>query len=70
MSLTQHIRAYVGYTFLCWTDVVRPGNQIDLALNPSQIPTGTLTGPARPTFTRHESDVWVQGVNLGLEFRF
>src|SRR5262249_20806933 len=44
-----HVRAYVGYTFLYWSSVFRPGDQIDLAINPTQLPrtptTGTLVGP-------------------------
>ncbi len=70
MRVTDHLRAYAGYTFLYWSNVARPGNQIDLGLNPTQIPTGGLVGAPRPVFLRHDSDLWVQGLNLGLEFRF
>src|SRR5262249_27610747 len=33
-----HIRVYVGYTFLYWSSVFRPGDQIDLAVNPTLFP--------------------------------
>jgi len=73
-QVTQHLRAFVGYTFLYWTQVVRPGEQIDVAVNSTQVPTsvlsGPLTGPARPAFNFRQSDFWAQGLNLGLEFRF
>jgi len=75
-QITPWLRAQVGYTFLYWSDVVRPGNQIDRAVNPSQVPTdqtyvgSTGTVPARPTLTPQTTDFWVQGINFGLEFRF
>ena len=54
--------------------MVRPGEQIDVAVNSTQVPTsvlfGPLTGPARPAFNFRQSDFWAQGLNLGLEFRF
>src|SRR5262249_29826934 len=35
-QITQGIRAFIGYDFLYWNQVVRPGNQIDRNLNPTQ----------------------------------
>jgi putative beta barrel porin BBP7 len=73
-AVTKHVRATVGYTFLYSSDVLRPGDQADHALNVTQIPPplgpGALTGPARPAFGFHDTDFWAQGVNLGLEFRY
>lgn len=69
-NITPRLRALVGYTFIYWTNVVRPGDQIDLGLNPSQFPPGTLTGAARPAFTMNDSDFWAQGLNVGAEYRF
>jgi hypothetical protein len=73
-QLSRHVRFFAGYTFLYWSTVVRPGNQIDRVLNPMQVPVvgppGLLTGPARPAFSFHESDFWAQGGNFGLEFRY
>lgn len=73
-QLTNHLRLTVGYTFLYWSEVVRPGDAIDRAINFTQRPTffgqGTLVGPARPAFTNRDSDFWAQGLNLGLEFRY
>jgi hypothetical protein len=72
--VSGHLRAFVGYTFLYWTQVVRPGEQLDVSLNTTQIPTsrtfGPLAGPARPAFLFKDSDFWAQGLNFGLEFRF
>jgi hypothetical protein len=71
-QVTPCLRAFVGYTFLYWTNVLRPGDQIDLSVNASFLPNapGAPTGPARPTFAAHSSDVWAQGLNFGVEFRF
>lgn len=69
-QLTNHVRVFVGYTFMYWSSVVRPGDQIDPVVNPTQLPTpsgpGTLVGPARPAFAFHETSVWIQGVNVGM----
>jgi len=71
-QLTNNFRVFVGYTFMYWSNVVRPGDQIDPVINPTQLPTaagpGTLVGPARPAFAFHESSLWAQGVNVGMGF--
>jgi hypothetical protein len=69
-QFTNHIRGFVGYNFLYWNNVVRPGNQIDLGVNPNLIPPSTAGGPARPAFDFHSSDFWVQGVTFGLDIRW
>ena len=42
------LAARFGYSFIHWSDVLRAGEQIDLMINPTQIPPGTLEGEARP----------------------
>jgi hypothetical protein len=68
------LRVWAGYTFLYWSNVVRPGDQIDPALNPGLVPTdvtfGTPGGPARPLFSFKDSDFWAHGVNVGAAFRY
>lgn len=72
--LTDALRLYVGYTFLAWTHVARPGDQIDRAENISQIPPplgpGALTGPARPALTFKDTTFWAQGLDFGAEFQY
>jgi hypothetical protein len=72
-QLTNNVRIFAGYTVIYWSNVVRPGDQIDPVINPTQLPTaagpGALVGPARPAFNFQESAVWVHGLNLGLEIR-
>ena len=70
---TPRWRLFVGYDFLYWSQVVRPGNQLDRNVNLTQSPvfgTGVLSGPASPVPLFNRTDFWAQGINLGLEFRF
>jgi hypothetical protein len=69
-QITPNLRAYVGYNFLFWNSVVRPGNQIDQRVNQNLIPPVTGGGPPLPGFVFHGSDFWAQGVVFGLEFRW
>jgi Putative beta barrel porin-7 (BBP7) len=71
-QVTPRLRALVGYDFLYWTDVVRPGGQIDTAINPNLLPPPLLplVGPNRLAPRLSTSDVWVQGISFGLEFRY
>jgi hypothetical protein len=73
--LTPWMHITLGYTFLYWSDVARPGDQIDRTVNSSQVPTsnnyGVLTGPISPVLTTPQTtNFWAQGLNFGLEFRF
>jgi hypothetical protein len=71
-QVTCHLRARLGYTFLYWPEVFRPGEQIDTAVNSTFIPGGLTppTGAARPAPVLGRQDLWVQGINMGFEFRF
>jgi hypothetical protein len=73
--LTTHIRPFIGYDFLYWNNVVRPGTQIDRGIDITQIPNFNVPGVApagqnRPTAPQNSTDIWAQGLTLGLEFRF
>ncbi len=71
-QLTDHIRLMAGYTFLYWSNVVRPGEQIDLDVNPGLLPPpqNPLIGVQRPAFAFDTTDYWVQGLNAGFEYRW
>jgi hypothetical protein len=61
----------VGYTIFALTNVARPGDQIDTRVDANQIPPPQGTGPFTfPAFAFHNSDVLVQGINLGLVHDF
>ena len=67
-DLTCRLRATFGYTFLYWSQVARPANQLDT--NASQLPPETPTSSHQPAFAFNMSDYWAQGMNFGLEYRF
>jgi len=71
-QVTQRWKLTAGYTFIYWSNVVRPGEQIDPQVNPNLLPPETVpfTGAARPRFAFRETDYWVQGLNLGAEYRW
>jgi hypothetical protein len=69
-NLTKTLSLNAAYDALYWSDVVRPGNQIDRSINPTQQLGGTLTGPARPEPLFNSSSIWMQGVSLGVELKF
>lgn len=73
-QVTSWLRATVGYSFLYWSEVARPGDQIDRSVNPTQLPSaagfGPLVGPATPAPRFEHSDYWAQGIAFGLAFRY
>ncbi len=71
-QLTDRIKLSAGYTFIYWSNVVRPGEQISLDLNPALLPpeADPFTGVQRPGFAFDTTDYWVQGLNFGLEYRW
>jgi hypothetical protein len=69
-QLTDCVKVFAAYDYMWWTGISRAGEQIDLAVNSSQIPPGQLVGQARPAFTRHDNDYWVQGFGFGVELKY
>jgi Putative beta barrel porin-7 (BBP7) len=75
-QFTDHLRGFVGYNFMYWSNVVRPADQINRVINPNQLPTflsGITPGagnPAQPSFAFHDTSFWAQGITLGLEWRY
>ena len=62
-------RVYVGYNLLYLSEAVRPGEQVDRG-----VPVASLNQPDagsdRPALPFYRSDFWVQGVVIGLEYRY
>ncbi len=69
-DISTQLRATIGYDFLYWNNVARPGDQIDVNIDPRQLPPAAVTNATRPEFLLHTSDYWAQGLNLGLDFHF
>ncbi|MES1213038.1 MAG: BBP7 family outer membrane beta-barrel protein [Singulisphaera sp.] len=67
---SPNIRLMVGYDIMYWTRVVRPGQQIDEYINPTQAQGGTLIGTPGPVFRFQETQLLVQGLSTGVEIRF
>lgn len=71
VQLGDHARLFAGYNFIYLSSVARAGDQIDVRVNPNQLPPRTgFSGPPLPAFTPRTTDFWMQGVNVGLELRF
>ena len=71
--LTPHLQvSRSASTFLYLTSVARAADQIDLVVNHNLLPpiAQPVVGPAQPAFGLHTSDVWVQGINVGMTFTY
>ena len=71
--ITPRIKTYVGYNFIYWTNVLRPGDQIDrvvdLTFVPNGVPGASFTAN-RPLPTFRQSDLAIQGIQFGLEMNW
>jgi hypothetical protein len=75
VALSERITGRVGYTFIYWPRVARPGEQIDRQLNetlpPSFVEFGQpLFGLRRPNMPVQVHDFWTHGVDFSVEVRF
>ena len=74
LNITKRLSVFAGYAFIYWSDVMRPGEQIDRGLNPNLIPTsltyGAPGGPVRPAPLLHSTGFYAHGLDLGLTFRY
>jgi hypothetical protein len=72
--VTDNLRLYLGYSFLYWNSLLRPGDQIDRVVDVTKIPNFPVnavpTSAARPAVLFKDSEFWAQGINCGLEFRY
>lgn len=71
-QLTQHLRLTAGYSFIYFSNVVRPGDQIDTTVNPNLMAPENPQETAflNPRFAFQQTDYWVQGLSLGGEYRW
>jgi hypothetical protein len=68
-KLTQRLKLRVGYTILYWTNVLRPGDQINRQINSTLLAGETPSlPPLSPLFEFNETNALVQGLNVGAEF--
>ncbi len=72
-QVTPGVKVYVGYNFLYWTNVIRPGDQIDHVVDLTFVPNTPPAQPSglqRPAPLFKQSDLWVTGINFGAQFRW
>lgn len=73
-DLSKCVRLYIGYTFLYWSDVIRPGDQAATPVVPGLVPTslnfGSPLAPAQPFTVFKHTDYFAQGVNFGVAIRY
>jgi hypothetical protein len=65
-QVCDYVKLFAGYSFLIVSSVVRAPDAVDLTVNTNQ----AAGGPARPAFTRQETDFWAHGFNAGVEIRY
>ncbi len=63
------IEASFGYTLMYWGSVMRAGDQIDLDIDPRQIPPDPQSA-VYPRLPMSTTDFWAQGLHCGLEYVF
>ncbi len=74
VTLGPNLMLYVGYDFMYLNHVARPGDQIDRAIDLTQIPTAFEYNPAvagtRPRVPFTQSYFWAQGFDFGVEISY
>ena len=63
VHLTRCVDLTLGYTFIYFNHIARPGDQIDQVIDPTQ------TTP-QPAFQFRDSDLWLHGFNVGVRAKF
>ena len=70
-QMTKQLKVTLAFTAIYWSNVVRPGQQIDLDVHPDLLPPSpTFTSGSHPTFAFDTTDYWVQGLSFGGEYRW
>ncbi|AMV23201.1 hypothetical protein VT84_02250 [Gemmata sp. SH-PL17] len=72
-AVTPNIRVFAGYNFLYWSNVIRPGDQIDHVVDLTLVPNAPavgFSGQFRPRPLFKQSDLAINGVQFGLELKW
>ena len=74
VKINDCTRVTVGYTFMYWSGVARPADQLNVPRNLLGLPifaaAAVQENTGSPTKDVKDTDFWIQGFNAGLEFRF
>jgi hypothetical protein len=67
----DHFRASLGYDFVYWSHVARPGDQIDRQVNVGAIGAASQFGASpHPLMPFTTTGFWAQGISAGLQVSF
>ena len=71
-NVTDWWRITAGYNALYWSNVVRPGDQVNLNVNRTLLPFrgGNPVAGAQPNFPGRTTDYYASGVTFGMLFSF
>ena len=71
-QVTDWMRLTAGYNFLYWSNVMRPGDQVNVNVNRTLLPFrgGAVVPGAQPAFLGRTTDYYAQGVTFGMLFTF
>lgn len=71
---TDRLSVGVGYTFIYWSNVARPGNQIDPVIDRQQQPSSVNYDPTlaatHPARRDTDTSFWAQGLSLQVGIRY
>jgi hypothetical protein len=70
-DLCSWLRLHASASALYWNRVLRVGDQLDLAIEPGQVPLSAGPAPGlRPARNFRDSDFWLLGLGAGAELRY
>jgi len=73
-QLTKRVNLSLGYSFLYWLRVARPGDQLSQSVATTQVPSSLTFVPGstatQPALVLTDRSMWVQGLSAGLSFRY
>lgn len=69
-KLRQNVSLRVGYTALFLINVARSDDQIDFNINKALVGAPAGASPKQPQFPSAQSDLWIQTLNFGVDWKF
>jgi hypothetical protein len=70
-QMRQNVALRVGYSAIFLNQIARADDQIDFKINPDLLPPGASNAtPNKPSYHEVHSQLWIQTLNLGVDFKF
>jgi hypothetical protein len=70
-NINSNVTLRLGYSVLVFTDIARANDQVNLSINPALFPPAVAGAtPNSPAFHLQKTDLWLQSLSLGMEYRF